>query len=61
MFKKKEYICLLTGEVIVARTRRSAHRYFEFLYSVSLYFVSLYFVSLYFMSGVRRNVVPVPF
>lgn len=32
MFRKKEYVCLFTGEVIVARTRRSAHKYFEETY-----------------------------
>lgn len=32
MFKKKEYICLWTGEIFVARTRRGAHKYFENTY-----------------------------
>lgn len=35
MFKKKEYVCLFTGEIILARTRKGAHKYFEESYPCS--------------------------
>ena len=32
LFKKKEYLCLLTGEVYEAYTRIEAHKYFKNTY-----------------------------